>query len=143
MAYTNPSVSDFKSYFVRDFTYGATVATVMDQDIQNAMAITNPSINQNLFAIQADFTAGYLLLSAHNLCINLRAGAQGQNGQFNWGQAGKSVGNVSESFSIPQRILDNPEFAYLTKTNYGVQYLMMILPQLSGQIYTVAGGTNF
>lgn len=140
--YVNPTVTDFQDYFVRDFTYGSTPETVMDQDIINAESDASEFINYCLFTNQSNYSAGFLQLSAHFLVLNLRAGSQGLQGQWPWMQTSKSVGNVSEGFTIPQRILDNPEYAMLTKTYYGSKFLFMILPQLSGQIFTVYGRTN-
>ncbi len=99
------------------------------------------NINQNLFPNQGSYTLGYLLLSAHFLVTNLRASSQGMNGQFNFLQQSKGVGSVSESFGIPERILANPYFSMLTKTNYGAMFLQLILPQLSGQMFSVMGTT--
>lgn len=143
MAYDNPSIADFKSFFTRDFPYGtdASVA-VLDADIAKAFQFTNVNMAPDLFGDQASYNIGYLLLSAHYLVLNLRASSQGLNGQFNFLEASKSVGSVSQSFAIPQRILDNPELSLLTKTNYGAQFLQLILPQLSGQVFTVCGTTR-
>jgi hypothetical protein len=130
--WSNPSVADFQAQFFRDFPYGTDInTTVTDQDIVNAFVCTNVNINQALFQNQGTYTLGYLLLSAHYLVTNLRASSQGINGQYNFLQQGKGAGPVNESFAIPQRILDNPYFSMLTKTNYGAQYLQLLLPQLS------------
>lgn len=142
MAFVQPTVSDFKAFFTRDFPYGSDPSTVMDADIQRAISTAAINFNEDFFGDQASYSTGFLLLSAHFLVMNLRASSQGIAGQYGWLQSGKSVGSVSESFSIPQRILDNPEFAMLSKTNYGAQFLMLILPQLSGNIFTVCGGTR-
>lgn len=143
MAFNNPAVADFKNQFFRDFPYGTDPSTsVLDQDITSAFQFVNVNINPDLFGDQGSYTLGYLLLSAHFLVMNLRASSQGLNGQFNFLQQSKSVGSVSESFGIPQRVLDNPEWAMLCKTNYGAQYLQIILPQMAGQVYTVAGSTR-
>lgn len=143
MAFENPSVADFKTYFNRDFPYGTDIATsVTDEDIARAFQETNVNFNQDLWGDQGSYNVGYLLLSAHMLVMNLRSSSQGLSGQFGWLQSGKSVGSVSESFSIPQRILDNPEFAILSKTTYGARYLALLLPQLAGQVYTVCGSTR-
>lgn len=142
MAYTNPTITDFKSYFVRDFPYGTDPNTsILDQDIANAFQETQVNMNQGLFADQSSYNLGYLLLAAHFLVLNIRSSSQGISGQFSWNQNSKAVGSVSEAFSIPQRILDNPVFAMLSKTNYGARYLMMIMPQLSGQIFIAPGTT--
>jgi hypothetical protein len=143
MSFTNPSTSDFKVQFTRDFPYGTDPnTTVLDSDISNAFTFVNMNMNQDFWHDQASYNLGYLLLTAHYLVLNLRASSQGLNGQFNWAQNNKAVGSVSEGFQIPQRIQDNPELMMLTKTNYGAQFLQLILPQLSGQMFTVMGRTK-
>lgn len=143
MAFTNPTVADFKAFFVRDFPYGTDPNTsILDADIAKAFTFTNVNFNPCLFGDQGSYNVGYLLLSAHYLVMNIRASSQGINGQFNFLQNSKSVGNVSESFAIPQRVLDNPDWAVLMKTNYGAQFLQLVLPQLAGQVYTVCGSTR-
>lgn len=143
MAFNNPSVADFKSKFFRDFPYGTDVATsILDQDITSAFQSVNVNMNQDLFGDQGSYTLGYLLLSAHYLVMNIRASSQGINGQFNFLQQSKSVGSVSEAFGIPQRILDNPDWAMLTKTNYGAMFIQLVLPQLAGNVFTVCGATR-
>lgn len=142
-AYENPSVADFKNYFTRDFPYGSDPETsVLDSDIAKAFQMTNVNLNQALFGDQATYTMAYLLLSAHYLVMNLQSSSQGINGQYGFLEASKSVGSVSQSFNIPDRILANPYWSMLMKTNYGAMYLMQILPQLAGQIYTVEGRTR-
>jgi hypothetical protein len=142
MAFTNPAVSDFKSYFFRDFPYGIDITTsVLDQDITSAFLSTNVNINQGLFPDQGTYNLGYLLLSAHYLVMNLRQSTQGINGQYNFLQSSKGVGPVNEAFSIPERILENPYWTMLTKTNYGQAYLQLLMPQLTGQIYNAYGTT--
>jgi len=142
MAYSNPSVQDFKNQFVRDFPYGTDQnLNILDSDITYAFTMTNVNINPALFGNQGTYSMAYNLLSAHYLVMNLRASSQGINGQFNWLQASKGVGQVNESFSIPERIQENPYFSMLTKTNYGAMYLQLIIPQLTGQVYNVYGTT--
>ncbi len=141
--FNNPAVADFQNYFFRDFPYGTDQTTsVLDQDIANAFLLVNVNINQSLFGDQGSYTVGYLLLAAHYLVMNLRASSQGLNGQFNFLQTGKGAGSVNEAFDIPQRIKDNPDWAILCKTNYGAQFLQLIIPQLAGQMYTVEGHTK-
>lgn len=140
MAYTNPSVADFQAYFFRDFPYGTDPnVAVLDQDIAKAFQMTNINIPQGLFASQSNYDVGYYLLSAHYLVMNLRQSSQGINGQFAFLEQSKSVGQVTAAFAIPQRVLDNPDWSVLMKTNYGAQYLQILLPALAGQMYSVAG----
>ena len=143
MSYTNPTVQDFKNQFVRDFPYGVDMnTTTLDSDIATAFQMTNINFNPDLWADQGSYSLAYLLLSAHYLVMNIRTSSQGLNGQFNFTQSGKSVGSVSESFAIPQRILDNPDWAMLCKTNYGAQYLQLVIPQLAGQMFIAYGHTQ-
>lgn len=143
MAYDNPTIQDFKDRFFRDFPYGTDPATsVLDQDIANAYGLVNINVSQDLFSDTPNYQTGYMLLAAHFLVTSLRASSQGLSGQSSGGLvSSKSVGSVSTSFTIPQRILDNPEFAWLSSTPYGMQYLFMLLPQLTGQIYIAPGRT--
>lgn len=143
MAYVQPTITDFKQYFERDFPYTSNIATgVTDADILKAQNQCAALLNQELFDSQGVYFIGFNLLSAHFLVTNLRASSQGLSGQYSWLQNSHSAGSVSESLQIPERIMANPEFAMLTKTNYGAQYLMMIIPLLSGQIFTVEGRTR-
>jgi len=143
VCWTAPTVANFKTQFLRDFPYGTDINTsVLDADIVNAFNQVDITINQQLWGSQTAFTLGYLLLAAHFLVLTLRSSSQGLNGQYNWAQNSKSVGSVSESFSIPQRILDNPDFMAYTKTNYGSQYLNLLWPKLSGQMFSVMGRTK-
>jgi hypothetical protein len=142
-AFNDPTVADFKAYFVRDFVYGEDPAlNVMDTDIDKGISDATAFINTGLFYEQAVYTVAFLNLSAHFMVTSLQSSSQGANGQYNWLQASKSVGSVSEGFSIPQRILDNPQYAWLSRTAYGLKFLMLILPQLSGQVFTVEGSTR-
>ena len=81
-------------------------------------------------------------MAAHYLVTNLRASSQGINGQYAWLEQSKGAGAVNQSFAIPQRILDNPLFAMLTKTNYGASFLQLVLPQLTGQMFNAYGMTK-
>lgn len=142
MGYTPPSISQFKSYFFRDFPYGTTLDTVTDLDITNALQDAAVNFNESLWESQQTYQVGYMLLSAHFLVMALRASSQGVAGQYDWLQSSKGAGSVSEGLSIPQRVLDNPEFAMLSKTNYGAKYLMLLLPQLIGPVFSVCGRTQ-
>lgn len=140
MAFTNPTVAEFKTFFARSFPFGTDPNTsVLDSDVTTALA-SGAAMIYSAFPTQAAYTYGFNLLSAHYLVLNLRAASQGMNGQYNFLQSSKGVESVSESFSIPQRILDNPYWAMLCKTHYGAQYLESILPLMSGQVFTVCGG---
>lgn len=141
--FVNPSVADFQNFFSRDFPYGTDPSVaILDSDISKAFTFTNINFNMALWPDQGAYTVGYLLLSAHYLVMNIRASSQGLNGQFNFLQQNKNAASIAEGFGIPQRILDNPDWSMLCKTNYGAQYLQLLIPQLAGQIYNVYGSTR-
>lgn len=143
MTFLNPSITDFKNYFVRDFPYGTDPQiSILDADIGKAFGQTNFAINPGLFSNQESYTIGYLYLSAHWLCVDMQASSQGISGQYNWPVTSKSVGSVSESVTIPQRILDNPLFSMYSQTPYGAKYLQLLLPQLTGQMFIAWGRTK-
>ena len=140
--YNHPTIAEFKAYFTRDFPYGTDPETsILDTDINKAFGQTRININPNLFADQESFSIGFMLLAAHYLVVDIRMSSQGIGGQFNFTEQSKSVGSVSQSFAIPQKILENPYFAMLVKTNYGAKYLELVLPQLAGAIFPVHGRT--
>lgn len=142
--YTNISVLQFQQeFFPRDFPYGTDINTsVLDSDISKAFTYTNMNINQTLFPDQGSYNLGYALLSAHYLVTNLSASSQGKNGQYAFLEQSKGVGGINQAFAIPQRILDNPYWSMLSKTEYGAEYISLLLPQLSGQMFSVFGGSG-
>jgi len=142
MAYVNPDADDFKAHFVRDFAYGSTETTVMDADINKALAEAAVNFNSALWDSQDTYTIGYLYLTAHYLVMDLRASSQGMAGSYSWLGTNKSVGSVSEGYTVPQKILDNPYLAMISKTNYGAKYLSMLLPRLIGNVVHTHGRTQ-
>ena len=134
-----PTVKDFKEYFQRDFPFGCSESEVMDSDILKAFLTASVEFNVALCTRQAQFTTLFLLLSAHFMVTALRNSAQGVSGVYSWLTGSKSVGSVSASQAIPQRILDNPSMAMLAQTSYGALYLQLILPQLAGNVGSVHG----
>lgn len=143
MGWVNPSIDDFKAYYVRDFPYGIDPNTsILDQDITNAFALVDSNISQDGWATQNSYSIAYNSLAAHFLVMNINASSQGINGAFEWLTQSKGVGAVSTAYAIPQRILDNPLLSMFTKTNYGAAYLAMLLPNLIGACFIAPGSTR-
>lgn len=118
----------------------AATGLVSDLDITNAYAEACVTFNSTLFTSDDDMVLGYLYLAAHYLVNDLNAGGadSSSEGVVN----SRSVGNVSESYTIPQWQLDSPIYSFYTKSSYGRKYLNMILPRLAGNMTTVAGATQ-
>ena len=115
---------------------------VQDQDITNAFDEAQVEFNTALFQSDADTTLGFLYLTAHFLCNDLKASSQGINAPGAFPVASRSAGNVSESYSVPQAYLDSPIYSMYTQSSYGMKYLMLILPMLTGNVQAVWGGTR-
>lgn len=149
--YDKPTVADFKAFFVRDFPYAPDAVPpdpqdpklgVTDADITRAMFEGEVTANVDLAPDQATYTMWYLYAAAHFLVMDLRASSQGLEGQYQWTTQSKSVGSVSESFAIPQYIIDNPLLNMWTKSNYGAKLMMMMMPYFIAPIFSVCGRTH-
>lgn len=137
MAFRRPCASDFKSRFDRDFGFSADqtdMEHVRDVDICRAFNQAEINFNEGLFGTLQTFTEAFMLLSAHFLCVNLLNSSQGLGGAGTWLTNSKAVGNVTESFSIPDKILRDPFLAMYSKTSYGMTYLQLIMPLLVGNV---------
>lgn len=138
------TVSDFKARFVKDFNYGTPGDPdyVSDQAITNAFEEAQMVFNQALLGNDISIKVAYLFLTAHLVCLNIRAAADGANSTGAFPVASRSVGSVSESYNIPRQYLESPWLATYTQTSYGIKYLSMVLPSTVGNMAAVHGGTN-
>jgi hypothetical protein len=142
MAYAPVTIAEFKSYFTRDFPYGADTAQVMDSDVEKALAMAGINFNEGLWESQAIFAQAFLLLSAHYLVENIRSSSGGLAGQYSGNTVNKSVGNVSEGYQIPEKVSKNPFLAGLYTTRYGAQYVGLLSLRLIGNVMTIRGATT-
>ena len=147
MAYTAPTYADFRSRFDRDFAFSSPntpddMTRVREKDIAVAYKQASANFNVGLFADQDTYSEAFLLLAAHCLVGNMTAAAQGVGSSAQWLTASKGIGNVSESFRVPDRIARSPWLSALSKTQYGFAYLQIIMPLLSGNVTLVRGDTT-
>ncbi len=132
--YTQPTVTVYFSTGEGDNTSDKNVT---DFDIASAIAkATNFNVTNGLFGSQAAFTQAYNLLAAHYLCTTLQASEAGLGGQAQWLTQSKTVGDVTEAFQIPERIMKSPYLSKLSKTTYGAQFLELVSPALVGNMGT-------
>lgn len=146
------TVTDFKDFFRRDFPYAPASAEAAEcsnldkyvfiSDIEKAFSEAKINLNQSLFSSDANIQIGFLYLSAHYLANDLRTALQGIESVGSNPVASRSVGSVSESYSIPQRYMNDPILSFFTSTGYGMKYLSLILPKLVGNFGVVCGATN-
>ena len=147
------TVAQFKARFYRDFTFSNqnpdpeqpvpdNSDIIQDIDIENAFSDAGVLLNQALLGDDNTITNGYLYLSAHCLCLNIKASDAGVNsgGTGAFPVAGRSVGSVSETYQVPDAYKDDPILAQYAQTAYGQKYLAMVLPLLRGNMAFVLGG---
>lgn len=115
---------------------------VLDLDITKAFAESKQMFNQGLFGSVANITIGYLYLSAHFLAYDLRTSKQGVNSFGSFNIERRKVGNVEESYCIPPTLVNSPIYSFYTKTGYGMKYLNMVLPKLTGHMALLEGTTT-
>lgn len=84
----------------------------------------------------------YLYLTAHYLVLDIDTAFQGVNGKGSSIAISRSVGNVSESYSVPKIYADNPYIEYFYKTPYGQKYISLAINKTIGNINVVEGGTT-
>lgn len=142
------TVSDFKSYFTRDFDYGATSDKILDIDISKAIDEASLIFNEGIWADDTEKKIAYYYLTAHFLVkdIQMSGGLDNQkNGLSSSGVhpiQSKSVGPVSVSYGLPQDIINDRVLSQFLSTQYGQKFLQMITPRMIGQILIAPGTTT-
>lgn len=167
--YLLPDYQEGKAYFINDVVYlepnfyislsdgNTTVPTdttnwalyndsidnyIQDGDIERAF--TEAKINFKTSFWENDETAEmvFYYLAAHYLIIDIT----NRQNPFLMGYKGmtqsKSVGSVSESYAIPQWMLNNQILGTYAQTGYGRKYLSLIQPYLIGNIILTPGRTT-
>lgn len=114
---------------------------VTDEDIERAFAEARQTFNQALWGDDDSIKLGYLYLTAFWLVHDLKAAMGGLTGPAPSIVSSRSVGNVSESYGIPQAYLDDPLLGMYAANPWGLKYLQMVLPLLRGNVAAVCGRT--
>lgn len=108
-----------------------------DADILEAYAEARVNFNESLFPDEATALKVFLFLAAHYLTVDFQNALGGTNIGI---PTSKSVGSVSEGYSIPPWINENPGLSVYTGTGYGLKYCSLIRPHLVGNILLFKGG---
>ncbi len=142
MSYVIPTPADFQAQYPTDFPYVPVGGDQTDPrylstaEIQNAINMASVHFNPAFWNSQMQFTMMYCMLAAHWLVINAQNAATGLSGQFSWLTTHKNVDSVQESFLVPEFVHENPEWAAISKTRYGAQYLSFVMPYVRGTMFT-------
>ena len=127
------TISEFKSYFARDFNFapaddqGNIDQYIVDADITKAITESVLNFNDGLFNDPATI---FMYLVAYTLVVNLQNSAKGISSQAKFPISSNNVGGVSISFAIPERYAKDAFVQQYTKNGYGMKYLELVLPYL-------------
>lgn len=147
MPWAEPTVSEFKDYFARDFNYAPTndatnLSYVTDTDITKAINVASMTFNKGLFSKDEYTTIAFLYLAAYFLVSTIQTSAQGLSSQSNFPISSKNAGPLSISYAIPERYTKDPIVQPYTMNGYGMRYLSLVLPRIVGQADVVDGTTT-
>ena len=110
-----------------------------DSDILNAYNEAKVNFNESLFRDEQTALMVFLYLAAHYLTIDFN-NAIGANAIGI--PTSKSVGSVSEGFTIPPYITNNPALSAYANTGFGIKYGTLIYPYLIGNVMLFKGGVT-
>lgn len=101
---------------------------VQDSDIERAFEEASGTFNKAFFNDCSTASMYFCYVAAHYLVMDLNAALNSTTMGFSGFVQSKSVGSVSESYGVPQWIVNNPVYALLAQTGYGRKYLLHIIP---------------
>lgn len=115
---------------------------VTDQDIKKAMSQAIINANERFGSTDEERINIYLHLVAFYLVIDLKNSSSGVNSPYLGVIASKSVGNVSQSYTIPTFMTDSPMYSLYAQNGYGVKYMSLIAPYLVTTILFSRGAST-
>lgn len=115
---------------------------ITDEDVYKAMGQAKLNANEKFGECKGDKINIFLHLVAFYLVMDLRNASGGIYTGFVGMTQSKSVDGVSESFAIPQYLLNNPVYSIYAQNGYGMKYLSLILPYMATTVMFSPGGTT-
>lgn len=116
---------------------------VTDEDIQKAMTQAINNCNENFGETDEEKVNIYLHLVAFYLVMDMKNAQTGLNGGVAGAVTSTHVGDVSESYAIPQWMLTDPMYSIFAQNGYGLKYLSLIAPYLAITILYSRGNSTF
>lgn len=116
---------------------------ITDNDISRAFTEAKINFNPQLFKCCEVVNVVFCYLAAHYLVIDLNNAQNPLALGFMGFTQSKHVGSVSESYGIPQWMMNNSKLSLYAQTGYGRKYLSLIQPYLTGNIICTPGAINF
>lgn len=115
---------------------------ILDDDIQKAFTQAYPNANINFGATCNEKVNIYLHLVAFYLVFDIKNSSAGINSSFTGTLSSKSVGDVSESYNIPNWMMQDPMYSIYAANGYGLKYLSLIAPYMAITILFSKGNTT-
>lgn len=115
---------------------------IIDQDITSVIEQTEIIIPDNIEIPDNVYTLLQYYLAAHLLVDSIRTSNAGLTSQLTGITTGKSIGSVSQQYGIPQQLLNSELYSFYITSQYGLKYLVLIMPYLNGNISCVKGATT-
>lgn len=115
---------------------------IQDTDILRAFEEAKINFNASFYNDDATAIMVFCYLAAHYLIIDLTNASNPLAVGFMGFTQSKSVGSVSESYAVPQWMLNNQKLSAYAQTGYGRKYLSLIQPYLTGNIILTCGRTT-
>ena len=146
--FSDVTVEDFKHYFDRHFPFAPAddpdnKEYIRDRDIELAFKQAQVNFNRALWSDPEQAKVAYLFLTAHYLCMDLQMAQAGINSIGHFIVSQKTVGEVSAIYSIPYRYTQSAYTSYLTGTQFGMKYLSLLLPRITGAVGLVKGTITY
>ncbi|MEI6810262.1 MAG: hypothetical protein WCN95_16205 [bacterium] len=147
VAWTQPTASEFKTFFARDFNFAPSndpnnLDYVTDVDVQRALDTARINFNPALFGENAQITTVFMYLSGFFLVKAIQVSAKGLSSQSKFPISSQSCGGVNVSYQIPDRYSKDEYLSQFTDNGYGMLYLSMALPMLVGNVANIGGMTT-
>lgn len=131
---TNTDPTDTDSWRLYD---DSVLNYTQDSDILNAYNEAKVNFNESLFAKKETALMVFLYLTAHYLTVDFNNAIGANNVGI---PTSKSVGSVSEGYTIPKWLMDNAQLSVYSSTGYGIKYASLIKPYLIGNVMIFKGG---
>lgn len=116
---------------------------IQESDIERAFLEAKVNFNTSWYSDDETAEMVFYYLAAHYLIIDLTNRMNPLSMGYKGLTQSKSVGSVSESYAIPQWMLNNQMLSAYAQTGYGRKYLSLIQPYLVGNIIYTPGRTTF
>lgn len=115
---------------------------ITENDILRAFSEAKVNFNPTLFDCDDEALMVFYYLAMHYLVIDITNALSPMTTGFIGFTQSKSVGSISESYGIPQWMLNNALLSGYAQTGYGRKYLSLIQPYLVGNIIITKGAIN-